>query len=381
VDQNETGTVDKDFDLLRVSPREGVKTVAVSSSSEDVRDGSDTGSEQTSYPLFPHRLLDRTSGDDITPKGKENGDLVLHKHDAWAELRDTQFRPSPDRARSRSPSVLDEWLEQEEHAKRIEENLTFTGYEGKGRGTKREGRDFETVEPLPSKAKSLSHYEAKQSDHRNTQLTSGRRAVMLDTGSCGNLAGSKWCINSTKAAMSSGLEVRSFQRHKPLGVSGVGKGAEVCKHDAALPAVLKTQDGSYLRATYTTPVVPSSDLPALLGLDTLKRLRGVYDATTNKLHLLGKAGLEEDKLPPGTTTIQCEYGPSGHVMIPIDYYEEGKKEMGGIETSPLNMHILPSNTSQSSNARTIVHPSLAHLPPGQDRTGEVDLTGDTQVQG
>jgi len=239
-------------------------------------------------------------------------------------------------------------FEAQEEERRIAQNVEFTGYKGRGRGIKREGKEFSELEAetemicpntpsLLNPPKSLSNFEATETDHRNTQLRSGRRAIMLDTGSCGNLAGSKWCINSAKAAMSSGLEVKSFARHRPLGVSGVGKGAEVCKHDAHMPAVLKTDEGSYMRATYTTPIVPESDLPALLGLDTLKRLRGLYDASTNKLHLLGVAGLDIQHLPPGTTTIQCEYSPSGHVMIPIDHYEEGKQDQGGIEYSPVQM--------------------------------------------
>ena len=137
--------------------------------------------------------------------------------------------------------------------------------------------------------------------------------------------------------MQAGLEVKTFPRHRPLGVSGVGKGAEVCKHDCHMPVSLKTGEDSYMRATYSTPIVPESDLPALLGLDTLKRLKGVYDAHKNQLHFLGAACLEKEHLPPGTTTIQCEYGPSGHVMIPIDHYEEGKKDVGGIEYSPVQM--------------------------------------------
>jgi len=207
---------------------------------------------------------------------------------------------------------------------------------GKGQGEKRK---VDSSEPEQD-----TEVFMEETDHRNTQLRSGRRAVMLDTGSCGNLAGSKWCINTTKTAMSAGREVKSFPRQKPLGVSGVGKGAEVCKHDCHMPCCLKTGADSVLRATYKAPIVPESDLPALLGLETLKRLRGVYDAHTNQLHLLGAAGLNCEALPPGTTTIQCEYAPSGHVMIPIDHYEEGKQDLGGIEYSPVQMNISSNNT-------------------------------------
>eukprot|EP00972_Heterocapsa_arctica_P014722 2168478-Heterocapsa_arctica.AAC.1 len=60
---------------------------------------------------------------------------------------------------------------------------------------------------------------------------------------------------------------------RPLGVEGVGMGAQECVERCRVPlALLGGGNG-----TYEATVVPDSSVPALLGLILLKRNRAIID--------------------------------------------------------------------------------------------------------
>jgi len=109
----------------------------------------------------------------------------------------------------------------------------------------------------------------------------------------------------------------------------------------------------------------------------------MYNAATNKLYFLGAAGFDECHLPPGTTTIQCQYGPSGHVMIPIDHYEEGKQDTGGIEFGPVQMPTVhaewPPREDQSTPYENALAEEEAAKAAQKQEPAQIDLTLDTQA--
>ena len=100
-----------------------------------------------------------------------------------------------------------------------------------------------------------------------------------------------------------------------------------------------------LRANFETPIIPGSQLPALLGLYTVRWCRGIIDTNTLRLYLLGPGNYDlGTALPPGTECIQGELSPSGHFVMPCDGYKE-IPEKGGIE-SPVTGVALPVSASQ-----------------------------------
>ena len=93
-------------------------------------------------------------------------------------------------------------------------------------------------------------------------------------------------------------------------------------------------ENKFTKGTFDTPVVPKSMLPALLGLDSTRRCRGIIDTVSLVLHLCGPGEFDLLKaLPPGTESIQCVLSPSGHMMIPCAEFGalDKRQKLGGLE--------------------------------------------------
>ena len=107
-----------------------------------------------------------------------------------------------------------------------------------------------------------------------------------------------------------------------MSVGGVGTGCQTAEYDAKVPIALRRTDGTVREAVYTAPMVKDSELPALLGLQSLMDNRAILDMRTQQLHFLGPGDCELN-LPPGTDSYQLEQAPSGHLMLPCSEFSTG----------------------------------------------------------
>ena len=90
-------------------------------------------------------------------------------------------------------------------------------------------------------------------------------------------------------------------------------------YDCTLPVSLnQSKEGAAGKeGTIVIPSVQHSDLPGLLGLNTLRHNRAVLDFTTLEMHFLGPGDSKVNQsLPPGTDSFQLEIAPSGHLVLP-----------------------------------------------------------------
>ena len=125
--------------------------------------------------------------------------------------------------------------------------------------------------------------------HIQTRLADGRPALIIDPGSVGNLCGDKWARELASAAARNGQHPSYERRGRPLRVSGVGSGSQMCEFDCKLPVALRTLNGNATSiGLLTTPTVLGSDLPGLLGLNALRKNRAVLDFQTLTLHFVGQ---------------------------------------------------------------------------------------------
>ena len=157
--------------------------------------------------------------------------------------------------------------------------------------------------------------------HVHTRLPDGRPCLLIDPGSVGNLCGDKWAKSVAQAAARNGHKPTYERRSKPLRVSGVGEGSQSCQYDCKLPIALRQcSDNPTAQISVghiTTPTVPNSELPGLLGLQALRTNRAILDMNTLKMYFLGPGDYDLARgLPPGTDCFQCELAPSGHLVIP-----------------------------------------------------------------
>ena len=153
--------------------------------------------------------------------------------------------------------------------------------------------------------------------HTNTRLADGRPALVIDPGSVGNLCGDRWAKTVAQYAYQNGKDPSYHLRPRPLEVAGVGHGTSKCTHDCRLPVAFRKPDGTKVTGQFTVPAVQYSDLPGLLGLNTLIKNRAVIDFSTLKMYFCGPGDMKlEKELPPGTEAFQLERAQSGHLVLP-----------------------------------------------------------------
>ena len=192
-----------------------------------------------------------------------------------------------------------------------------------------------------------------------TALSNGKIALIIDIGSYGNLAGDRWLGDLSKVFVDCGrsvTDIEQIRRAKALSVSGVGSGSQVCNYNTHIPIAIPTSEGT-MGATLKVPTVPDSDLPGLLGLQSLRSARSIIDTETNQLFMLGPGDYDlMSALPPGTSVIQLEEAPSGHLMMPCDQYNQFDIEQknGGLV---LDKQVsLPVQTASSSSPMQVKRP-------------------------
>lgn len=183
-----------------------------------------------------------------------------------------------------------------------------------------DAREWEVTETLDSPVVTQdSGQETTRAFHSETRLPDGRPVLLIDPGSVGNLCGDVWAQECAKEALKHGRNPVQTRRNRPLSVMGVGNGNQTCTHNCTIPVALTQLDGTGSVGTYTTPVVANSKLPGLLGLNTMRKNRGVLDMINLQLHMCGPGDVQVT-LPPGTKSYQLEVSPSGHLVLPCSNF-------------------------------------------------------------
>jgi hypothetical protein len=199
-----------------------------------------------------------------------------------------------------------------------------------------EHEEFLKTKDLPDQLYMVKSHDAlSSSEHRpNVTLSyatvtgsDNKPAVMIDIGSVGNIAGSRWIELVTKWASMHGYKSQKRRRERPLTVSGVGHGCQQVVMDFRLPCAFPTTSGtgpsgqasgkSAIHATLDMPSLPDSDTPGLMGLLAVRKYGGVIDTRNVKMYLNTQADADFNLLqllPPGYKEIDCHFAASGHMM-------------------------------------------------------------------
>ena len=109
--------------------------------------------------------------------------------------------------------------------------------------------------------------------------------------------------------------------------------------------------------TMTTPTSANSDLPGLLGLQSLRKNRGISDLKTLKVYFAGPGEYDLDKaMPPGTEVYQGELAPSGHMVLPC--CEFGNNRTVVAESSSLTLVAKQAGRREPEPPRPLQPPGL-----------------------
>lgn len=151
--------------------------------------------------------------------------------------------------------------------------------------------------------------------HAKVRLPSGE-GLLVDCGAVSNLAGDRWLYRQKAIAEAHGQGTSIETLDKPGSVEGVGEGSSRIGHRAGVPICL----ASGQEAKFETSVVTDSDLPALLGLESLERQGALIDCRNRKLIQVGAGGYKL-QLSPNSTSHDLQRAPSGHLLLPCSAWK------------------------------------------------------------
>ncbi len=106
-------------------------------------------------------------------------------------------------------------------------------------------------------------------------------------------------------------------------VGGVGKSPQLVEYESNVPiAFRKIGDiNEVQQGTIHVPTLSKSQVPGLLGLNALRKMKAIVDFDKNILYHRGPGDYDLDKaMPPGTDSYQLETTISGHLAIPCCEY-------------------------------------------------------------
>ena len=86
--------------------------------------------------------------------------------------------------------------------------------------------------------------------------------------------------------------------------------------------------GGRHEATFESPMIPESHLPALLGLRSLKGLRAILDMGSDTLWLC-QPGHVTITPPSGSVRLQLETSRSGHLILPFTAFGQQTGHLSG----------------------------------------------------
>ena len=156
--------------------------------------------------------------------------------------------------------------------------------------------------------------------HSSVRLQSGKEGLLVDCGAVGNLVGEAWCKRVSGIAKTHGHGSKETPLSKALSVGGVGKDSQEAHMQMSIPIAL----ASGQLALYTAPVVVGSELPALLGLETLERFGALIDVKHRKIIVPGPGGYQI-KLSPSSIAHTLEKAISGHLLWPCTEWDQQQK--------------------------------------------------------
>ena len=149
-----------------------------------------------------------------------------------------------------------------------------------------------------------------------TRLSEHREGLLVDPGAFDNLAGSAWVERMAHLSKLAGHNHKFITLDRPLGVEGVGAGAQEAQKAVIMTGAIKAEGMPVRIAQFEAPVLPNSEVPALWGNRSLRRNRAVLDMVNNRLYLCGPGEIQFTP-PPGTQVLALETSPSGHLLLPF----------------------------------------------------------------
>ena len=187
----------------------------------------------------------------------------------------------------------------------------------------------------------------------STDLPGGRLGVIVDTGAWTNLWGLHFAQRLAVKAHRASLTPTSEQLRSPLYVAGVGNGSQIANWELNIPIATTNRDGTTAQHSMRAPAVEGEgrELPALLGLRSMQANNAVMAMGTEhkRLTFPGPGGFEIT-WAPGAVHFDLESAPSGHLLIPVDNYDQLPPATAGLQPKQLSLLAVGTSGASSGSA-------------------------------
>ena len=160
-------------------------------------------------------------------------------------------------------------------------------------------RDFESIKPTLKSAAIFNSTELQ-----------GKAGIMPDSGAKVNVVGARWLKRAEKNYLKAQGKKVQYYKSNPCTFTGVGGATEQSNTRAKMPIFLGNKWG-----IFDCQVLPDSDLPALWGLESLRRSEAILDLGKGNVILPGD-GEVTFTLSDGAQKIPMERSCSGHYIMP-----------------------------------------------------------------
>jgi hypothetical protein len=185
----------------------------------------------------------------------------------------------------------------------------------------------------------------KEMYHVRTRIP-GREGLLVDVGAVENVVGDAWVKRVSDILKLHNKKVQTMPMEKLMTLQGVGSGNSICNHKVVVPIKLASgQEG-----TFSAPVITGSDIPALLGLRSLREKRCLIDVCQRKLIQVGEGGYQLT-LSPGSVCHELEIAPSGHLILPVAEWNSSANS----EASPPFTNSQPFTKTAASKSAWHMH--------------------------
>ena len=262
------------------------------------------------------------------PKGKGKGGAVNGKGTFWASSEHQYLGPdipnaSASIAEQSNPNATSTYFSTSDQQERSRIYFADGSEEAlipHGLGRDEHGSTEQVLQTVDDHLRKYFHPPAyawmNACYHTNVRLASGE-AMLVDCGAVGDLSGDKQIFRMAELARQHGHGTSYNPLKSIMNIDGVGKGSTECKQSAVVPVV--TADGRL--STYTAPIITDSEIPSLLGLNTMTKQRVLLDLIHDKYIMVGAGGFEL-KLSPGSTVLDLKRAPTGHIMLPCSHWDK-----------------------------------------------------------
>ena len=143
--------------------------------------------------------------------------------------------------------------------------------------------------------------------------------ILPDTGAVKNVCGEAWANQAVHECERLGLPYKVQKLRQPRGHNGVGNGAVSCEWTISVPCSVGKRT-----FTYTADVIPSPNVPALLGLRDMSDLDVHISVKSGAFILPGPGGLKPAASPGTEIVAMRRTNEDHHWFLPVNQHLSSK---------------------------------------------------------